>query len=86
MAVLLQEITSPGCKVCEAFEAYWHSVESKYPNVTFQKVDVVTPEGAELVSKHMIMASPGILINGELFSTGGFDTLKIEQKLNELGG
>jgi len=43
-----------------------------------------TPEGEELAGKYMVFASPGIIVNGELFATGGFDRDKFTAKLKEL--
>ena len=82
--VLLQEVSSPGCQHCLEFEKFWHSIEKDWPNVEYKKTDILTPEGHELIQKYMIMASPGIIINGELFSTGGFNKDKLVGKLKEL--
>ncbi|MDP3795125.1 MAG: hypothetical protein Q8R13_04345 [bacterium] len=80
----LEELTSPGCKICAAFETFWHSIEKDWPGVTYKKVSVMTPEGQALAQKHMILASPGIILNGELWATGGFDQKKFVEKLREL--
>ena len=82
--VVLEELSSPGCSICRQFEEFWHSIEGKFPNVKYNNMSVVTPEGTALVEKYMIMSSPGIIINGELFSTGGFDREKILAKLKGL--
>lgn len=82
--IILQEVTAPGCQICKAFEEFWHSIENDWPNVKFSKSDVSTPEGQELAQKHMILASPGIILNGELWVTGGFDREKFLAKLKEL--
>ena len=50
----------------------------------YKNISLTTPEGQELVQKHMIMSSPGIVLNGELFSTGGVDKDKFIEKLKEL--
>jgi len=42
------------------------------------------PRWQELVLKYQIMASPGILVDGELFSAGGVNTAKLAEKLKEL--
>ena len=81
--VILEELTSPGCQICRAFEEFWHSVEKDWTNVTFKKLDVTTPEGQEVVQKYMIFTSPGIILNGMLWATGGFDRNKFIQKLKE---
>ncbi len=69
--VELIELSAPGCTHCKMFQDFWHSVEKDWPSVKFREVSVTTPEGQELAGKHMIFASPGIILNGELFSTGG---------------
>lgn len=84
--VILEELVSPGCHICKAFEEFWHSLEKDWQNVKYKKVDVTTPEGQEMAGKYMIFASPGIILNGELFATGGFDKEKFVEKLKELSG
>ena len=80
----LIELTSPGCTHCEEFQKFWHSIEKDWENVNFKEASITTPEGQEFVSKHMIMSSPGIILNGELFSTGGVDKKEFVEKLKEL--
>lgn len=82
--IVLEELSSPGCHICKAFEEFWHSQEKNWPNVAYKNVSVVTPEGQALAQKYMIFASPGIILNGELWATGGFDQGKFLQKLEEL--
>mgnify|MGYP001571331123 FL=1 len=84
--VIVEELSSPGCHICKQFEEFWHSTEKEWPNVTYKNVSVTTPEGQEMAQKYMIMASPGIILNGELWATGGFDKEKFVQKLKELSG
>lgn len=80
----LEEVSSPGCTHCAAFREFWHSIEKDWPNVQFDDVGITTPEGQELAQKHMIFASPGIILNDELFSTGGVNKTKFVAKLKEL--
>lgn len=82
--VILEELVSPGCQICRQFEEFWHSIKKDWPNVTYRKIDVTTPDGMEMAQKYMIFASPGIILNGELFATGGFNKDKFVQKLKEL--
>ena len=82
--VELIELSAPGCTHCAAFQEFWHGIEKDWPKVKFREVSVTTPEGTELAGKHMIFASPGIILNGELFSTGGVDEEKFLAKLKEL--
>ena len=78
------EVVSPGCQICHVVEKFWDDHKSEWPNVSFRRVDVVTQEGTGLAEKYMILASPGLIINDELFSVGGFDPGKFTDKLNEL--
>ncbi|MEK7193529.1 MAG: thioredoxin family protein [Patescibacteria group bacterium] len=84
MKITLQELSAPGCVHCAEFERFWHSIEKDFPNVEYKKIDITTPEGTDLVRKHMIFASPGIVINDEVFSTGGINKDKFVAKLKEL--
>lgn len=71
--ITVEALTSPGCKNCEAFRALWDRIKTDWPNVEMRERSVTTPEGQRLAQEHMILASPGIVINGKLFSTGGVD-------------
>lgn len=82
--ILLEELVSPGCHICKAFEEFWRSIEQQWHNVTYKKIDILTPEGQQMAQKFMIFSSPGIVLNGELWATGGFDREKFLQKLKEL--
>ena len=82
--IVLEELSSPGCTHCAAFRSFWHTIEKDWPNVTFKDISLTTPEGQEMVQKFMIFASPGIILNGELFSTGGVNQKEFVEKLKEL--
>ena len=82
--VVVKELKAQGCGICQRFEEFWKSIEKDWPNVEFLEIDMVTPEGQELIQKYQIFASPGIIINNELFQYGGFDKEKFIQKLKEL--
>jgi len=81
--VVVEELSSPGCHICKQFEEFWQSIQKDWPNVKYRNVNVVTPEGRDMAQKYMIMASPGIIINEELWATGGFNKEKFIQKLKE---
>ncbi len=86
MKIVLEELTSPGCVHCKEFEAFWRSIEKDWPNVEYKNVSIMTPEGQALALKYGIFASPGVIINGELFSSGGVSKEKFVAKLKELSG
>lgn len=82
----MQEINVPGCVDCRRFEEWWKVNSAQFPNVKLEQISALDPKGQEMVSKYSIFSSPGIIINSELFSTGGVDTEKLSKKLKELGG
>lgn len=82
--VVLEELSSPGCHNCAAFKAMWEEIKGEWPNVTFTEVSLLDSVGQEMVQKYQIFASPGIIINGELFSTGGVNKDDFIKKLTEL--
>lgn len=82
--VTLEVLATQGCQICRVFDEYWQSIAKDWPNVEYRKTDLLSPEGQALTQKHMIFASPGIVLNGELFSVGGFDKEKFINKLKEV--
>lgn len=84
MSIVVEELSSPGCHNCAAFKEFWESIKADWPQVEMKEISLMDPEGQELVQKHQIFASPGIIINGELFSTGGVDKEGFVNKLKEL--
>ncbi len=85
MDVKITELSTPGCSHCaEAKKFLEEEFKPKYPQVKVEYVSVMDPAGQEMVQKYMIFASPGIIINNELFSTGGLDKAKLINKVEEL--
>lgn len=85
MKILVQEIKSPGCQICAQFENFWNEkIKNQFPGAELKKMDITTPEGQELAQKYFILSSPGLIINGELFSAGGYEEQKFIDKLKEL--
>lgn len=83
--VKITEVSTPGCSHCaEAKKFLEEEIKPKYPNVEIENISVLEPKGQELVSKHMIFTAPGILINDELFSTGGINKQEFIKKIEEL--
>ncbi len=83
-SILLEEVFSPACRVCDEFEKYWHIIAKDFPNVEFKRLDILQEEGQKAIQKYMIFSSPGIIINGELFSSGGYNAEELVKKLKEL--
>lgn len=84
MKIILEILSSPGCHNCAEFKKYWASVKDRFPEVETREIDLTSDKGQEMVQRYMIFSSPGVIINGELFSTGGVNKEKFEAKLREL--
>ncbi len=82
--VTLEVLTAPGCTHCHEFLEFWKGEAAKWPNVSMKELSLLTPEGQAMVGKYQIFASPGIILNEELFATGGFNKEKFLAKVTEL--
>ncbi len=80
----IQFITIPNCHECAKAKKIFEEVKPQYLKMHIEEIDATTPKGMELVQKYGIMASPGIIINNELFSTGALDKEDFIKKLKEL--
>ena len=83
-SVSVEVVATVNCQICLKFDEFWHLIEKDWPKVTYKKIDALTAEGQELVQKYQIMASPGIIINGELWTLGGFNEKDFIEKLKSL--
>lgn len=70
-----------GCHVCAEVKKIFDEIMPDFPDMKVEEIDMTTPNGQKLVQKYSIMSSPGIIINGELFSTGGVNRKKLIKKL-----
>ncbi|MFN7088780.1 MAG: thioredoxin family protein, partial [Candidatus Paceibacteria bacterium] len=61
----IQFLTMSGCHNCEKAKEIFKEILPNFPDVKLEEIDMLTPPGQELVLKHGIMASPGIIIDGE---------------------
>lgn len=84
--ITLEVLTAPGCVHCREFLDYWKTEARGWSNVTMKEISLLTGEGQELIRRHKIFASPGILLNGELFGTGEINTREFLAKLRTLSG
>lgn len=83
--IKIQEVTTPGCVHCEqARRLLRDDIKKQFPQVEIEFIDMFTEEGMKLVQQYGIIASPGVIINGELFSTGEVDKNKLIEKIKSL--
>lgn len=82
--ISIQFVTVPGCYHCAKAKEIFEELKSKYPKMQIEEIDATTEKGMEFVSKYSIFQSPGIIINGELFSTGALSREKFIEKIERL--
>lgn len=82
--ITIQFVTSPGCVHCSAARKIFEELKPKYPQMQIEEIDVTTSKGMELITKYSIFASPGIIVNNELFATGGLNKDTFIKKLDSL--
>lgn len=84
-AIKIQELSTQGCRHCqEARKILEQEIKSQFPNVEMEFIDLLTEQGQMLIQQYGIMSSPGIIVNGKLFSMGGLDKEKLIKKIKEL--
>jgi len=83
--IKIQEVSTPGCSSCEAAKKVLEEeIKDKFSNVKIEYVDMLSEKGQKMVQKYSIMSSPGIIVNGELFSSGGLNKKKLIEKIKGL--
>ncbi|MDP3725588.1 MAG: thioredoxin family protein [bacterium] len=83
--IKIQEVTSPGCSHCAAAKKILEEeIKPQFPDVEVEYVDMTTERGQKMIQDYGIMSSPGIIVNGELFSVGGLDKNKLVEKIKSL--
>lgn len=83
--IKIQEVSAPGCSHCEeARKLLQQEIKSQFPNVEVEFIDMLSEKGQKMVLDYGIMASPGIIVNDELFSVGGLDKKKLIEKIQSL--
>ncbi len=71
-------ISPADCSNCAAVKEQLDDLRRMYPELVIREIDAHTPEGEVLILQHGILASPGILINGQFFSMGAVSEQKLE--------
>lgn len=83
--IKIQEVSAPGCSHCEETRRLLQQeIKKRFTNVEIEFIDMMSEKGQKKVQEYGIMASPGIILNGELFSVGGLDKNKLIEKIISL--
>jgi len=74
----------PGdCAHCTVLGPVLEKLQKEYPGLEVEYIDMATEAGQKLVQKYSILASPGIIIDGELFASGGATEAQLRKKIEE---
>lgn len=83
--IKIQEVSNPGCSHCAAAkELLEKEIKPNFPDVEIEYIEMMSEQGQKMVQEYGIMSSPGILVNGELFSVGGLNKEKLIEKIKSL--
>ncbi|GMQ95077.1 MAG: hypothetical protein BMS9Abin13_187 [Patescibacteria group bacterium] len=82
--IKLQFVHVPGCHVCVLVMNIIKEIQPQFPDLEIEQVDATTEKGQELLQKYRIMSSPGLIINGELFSMGMIKKEDLVKKLQDI--
>ncbi len=77
-------VTREGCVHCAQTKELLKKLQPEYPELVVEEIDMTTPQGQELISKYSIMSSPGVIVNGEMFSMGGTTEKELREKFTAL--
>jgi alkyl hydroperoxide reductase subunit AhpF len=78
-------VKTPSCAVCEKVRKTLEAeVAPLFPDIEINEIDATTPQGQDLVIKYGIVSSPGVILNGELFSMGGINKERLIERLKEI--
>jgi len=82
--ITIQEVSTKGCASCAEAKKVLEDIKKEFPHVHIEYIDMFSDKGQKMVTTHGIMSSPGIIVNGELFSSGGLDKEKLLEKLKDI--
>lgn len=77
-------IRPQGCSHCLMVKTTLEKMKTDYPELVIEEIDMTASKGQELVQKHNILSSPGILVNDEFFAFGGATEEQLKKKFDEL--
>lgn len=77
-------VTSIGCSECESAKQILQEAKTLFPAIKIEEIDVMSRRGIELTTKFGFMANPGMIINGEFFSSGALNKNQFFKKMQQL--
>lgn len=78
----VQLVKTQDCSHCGQVKDLLKKLAPEFPEMKVKEILMTTDKGMELVQKHGIMSSPGVIINGKLAFTGGASEEQLRKKLN----
>jgi glutaredoxin len=73
-------LVSPTCGACPSAKSLFKELRVKY-SFSYREVDINSPDGQELASRHSIRAVPATIINGRLTFIGVPSRQSVEKAL-----
>jgi len=79
----VQLVKTEHCSHCGQVTELLEKLSPDYPDMKVSIIPMTDKAGLELVQKHGIMASPGVIINDKLAFVGGASESQMRKKLDE---
>ncbi|MBI2551162.1 thioredoxin family protein [Candidatus Uhrbacteria bacterium] len=74
----------PGdCAHCTVLGPTLEKLQKEFDGLKVEYIDMATEKGQRLIQKHGIMASPGILVDGKLFASGGATEADLRKEIHK---
>lgn len=83
--IKVELVKNEGCTHCAQVKALLEKISPDFPDLKVEDILMTTDKGMELVTKHGIMSSPGVIINGKLAFTGGASEKQLREALTKAG-
>lgn len=81
--ITITMVSTEGCHTCKEVKETLNKLTSEY-DLSINEVDATTDKGQELIKKHNISSSPGLIINNEFFSSGKVTEKQLRNKFDTL--
>lgn len=78
--VRLTLLTQADCVYCDHAKDVLNRVGAEYP-LSVTEVDLETPQGRELATRHGVLFAPGVLLDGQPFGFGRLSENRLRKAL-----
>lgn len=75
VVISVKLIVARWCPICPSVKQLWRELMDQF-KFEYEKVDISSPEGKELVTEHLVLSAPTIIIGGKVAFSGKVERSK----------